>query len=140
MKPVCPGGGKVILVRTSGPSRWTQWTLSRGSQWTHLSQWTLRPDITASPRPLRSRAQKPKRGAIKRRTLAVDSKYEHMRHKRRLSQVSASDAGNPSKRTKRSSETVRFRQSSHNQTALTLPQIVNVFPRRRLILSVCSFH
>ena len=80
---------------------------------------------------------------IKRRTLAVDSKYEHVRHKRKLS---ASDAGNPSKRTKRSSETVRFRQSSHNQTALTpriigrLPQIVNVFPRRRLILSVCSFH
>ena len=60
---------------------------------------------------------------IKRRTLAVDSKYERVRHKRRLSQVSASDAGNPSKRTKRSSETVRFRQSSHNQTALT-PRII----------------
>ena len=57
---------------------------------------------------------------IKRRTLAVGSKYERVRRKRRFS---ASDAGNPSKRTKRSSETVRFRHSSHKQTALT-PRII----------------
>ena len=40
---------------------------------------TLRPDITASPRPLRSRAQKPKRGAIIIRVYRyVDNHYQRV--------------------------------------------------------------